>query len=307
MSYECFDVEVIDKVGLVKMTRPEHRWRNAELISPISGRYPTACKFRSPTKLDRGPMETPLDFSKYELDALGDDIRSVVNIPGAIGQAAKYAFTLPFVVAIITWVVFNSRMATWVLLPFSAGALVLAFGASTIIGGYFVTRKRLDTVVDASGRVVNVIGEMHTDVNQIRDGQAQTSVQQVAIGLLENAVFPAVFGTITTAAETSLGPLGRLSSRVTKAPMNMVQKSVLSAIEALPDKEIGQLVDDVADKLPEMSAKRDKLNTEYRQIRDRMDNIVIGVSRTALRSVIGLAVVAAIPLFVWLASGWLLT
>ncbi len=252
---------------------------------------------------------TGIDFAKYDLDRLGADIRSIVDIPGAIGQVARFVLTVPVVVAIITWVVFSSRMATWALVPFVIGAFVLAGFSAAVIGAYVVARKRLDLVADASNRVVDVVGEMHADVMLVKDGHAGTSVQGVAIGLLENAIFPAVFGTITTTAETAMGPFGRFSSSITKTPMSMVQKSVISAVRSLPDREIGQLVSGAGDALtatPAVSAKIERLTTEYGQARAKVEGIVAKVSRAALRSAFGFTLVAAIPLVIWLALGWLL-
>lgn len=251
-------------------------------------------------------QDTPLDFSKYGLEQLGQDVRSLVDIPGAIGQTAKYALTLPFVVAIGTWLVFNGRMG-WPLAPFTFVAFMLSFAASMVIGGYFVARKRLDTVASASSRVVDVIGEMHADVEQLRDGHAETSVQAVAVGLLENAILPAVFGTLTTTAETAAGPLGRIASTVTKAPMKLVEKSVISAVKALPDRKIGDVVDGVGAALPDADSTLSGLRQEYTSVRDKMESIVARVSRTAVGSVLGLAMIAAIPLLIWLVLGWLLS
>ncbi len=91
------------------------------------------------TSVDPG---TGIDFAKYELDELGANIRSIVDVPGAIGQALKYVLTIPFVVAIVVWIVFSSRIAAWIFVPFVIGAFVL--------GGYFVARKRVDLVAGAS-------------------------------------------------------------------------------------------------------------------------------------------------------------
>jgi len=254
-----------------------------------------------------GNPELGIDFAKYELDQLGNDIRSIVDIPGAIGQALKYVLTLPFVVAILTWVVFSSRMSGWALVPFTFIAFLLSFLGALVLGGFFVARKRLDLVATASNRVVDVIGEMHTDVVLVKDGHAGTSVQGVAVGLLENAIFPAVFGTINASAETALGPLGRFTSSVTKAPMKMVQKSVISAVQSLPDKEIGQIVTDVGQAVPAASAGVERLTAEYTQARNKIEDIVSKVSRTALGSTLGLAALASIPLLIWLVLGWLLS
>lgn len=248
---------------------------------------------------------TGIDFASYQLDTLGADVRSIVDIPGALAQTAKYALTLPFIVAIITWAVFNARMAGWVLVPFTLVTYGLSLFAAAILGGFFVVRKRLDTVSDASRQVVDVIGEIHSDIARVKDGHANTSVQKVAIGILENAIFPAVFGTLSATAETALGPLGRFSSGITKAPINMVKTSVVSAIEALPDREIGATIDQVGAALPIAKEDIEKISAEYGKVRDKIEGIVAKVSRTALGSVLGFTAVGAIPLLVWLAIGWI--
>jgi len=255
-------------------------------------------------------MEPGIDFEKYELDELGTDIRSIVDIPGAIGRAAKYTFGLPFVVAIVVWVVFSSRMGTVGLFFFTLVAFFLSFFGAAVIGAYAVARKRLDLVSSASNRVIAMIGVMHNDVVAVKDGHAGTSVQQVAVGLLENAIFPAVFGTIRASAETTLGPLARFSDRITGAPLALVQRTVISAVESLPDKEIGQMIDDAGAALasgPAATARVAAITQQYTNVRDRMEGFVDGVSRTALRSTLGLAVVASIPLLVWLVIGWLIS
>lgn len=250
---------------------------------------------------------TGIDFAKYELDQLGDDIRSIIDVPGAIGQALKYVLAIPVIVGIVTWAVFSSRMGGVALVPFSVVAFMLSFFGAAVIGGFFVARKRLDLVADASNRVVDVIGEMHADVVLVKDGHAGTSVQGVAVGLLENAIFPAVFGTLNATAETAMGPLGRFSSSITKAPMNMVQKSVINAIQSLPDKEIGQIVTNVGEAVPQATAGVERITTEYIQVRDKVEGIVSTVSRTALGSTLGFAAFASIPLVVWLVLGWVLS
>lgn len=257
-----------------------------------------------PSTLDQA---TGIDFAKYELDQLGNDIRSIIDVPGAIGQAFKIVVTLPFVVAIVTWIAFSSRMSVVALVLFSLVAFVLSFLGSVVLGGFFVARKRLDLVADAANRVVDVVGEMHADVVLVKDGHAGTSVQGVAVGLLENAIFPAVFGTLSATAEAAMGPLGRFSSSITKAPMNMVQKSVINAIQSLPDREIGQIIDGIGEDLPAAAAVVQGLGDDYRQARDKIEGIVATVSRTALGSTLGLAGVATIPLALWLILGWVLS
>lgn len=244
-----------------------------------------------------------LDFSEYELGKLGEDIRSLVDLPGAVFQAAKYVLVLPLIVAVLVWIAFGSRMANWALVPFTFIAAGLSLFGAIVIGGFFVARRRLDTVADASTRIVSVIGDMHGDVARIRGGQSETSVQKVAVGLLENAIFPAVFGTVTASAETALGPLGKIASQVTKVPMAMVQKSVVNAIGSLPDREIGSLAADATESASALS----ELADDYTRTKDKVEGIVAKVSRTALGSVLGFALVASIPLIIWLIFGFVLT
>ena len=249
---------------------------------------------------------TGVDFAKYGLDQLGNDIRSIVDVPGAIGQALRVVPILPVVIAIATWIAFGGRMSTVAFIPFALVAFMLSFFGSVVIAGFFVARKRLDLVADASNRLVDVVGEMHADIILVKDGHSGTSVQGVAIGLLENALFPAVFGTLNATAETAMGPLGRFSSTLTKAPLNMVQKSVINAIKSLPDREIGQMIDGIGEDLAATSAVKG-LTDDYRQARDKIEGIVASVSRTALRSTLGLAAVATMPLVIWLILGWVLS
>jgi len=246
-----------------------------------------------------------LDFAKYELDQLGQDVRSVVNVPGAIVQTAKYSFLFPVAVGIGTWLIFSSRMDGF-LGPFVLIAVLLSLLSAMIIGGFFVARKRLDTVASASSRVVDVIGEMHSDVERVRDGHAETSVQQVAVGLLETAILPMVFGSLSTAAE-SAGPLGRIAAKVSKAPVGLVEKSVISAVKALPDHKIGDVAQRVGETLPDTEASLTKLRVEYASVRDKMESFVAKASSAATRSMLALAAIASIPLALWLLLGWVFT
>jgi len=250
---------------------------------------------------------TGIDFAKYGLEQLGEDIRSIVNIPGAVAQAAKYALGIPVVVSTIYWIVFSARMRAFVLLPFSVVTFLLSLVGALVIGGFFVARKRLDTVADASDRVLGVINEMHTDVIRVKEGASGASVQDVAIGLLENAIFPAVFGTLTTAAENTMGPVGRFASSVTKAPMKLVEKSVIDGIRSLPDHELGKVVIDVGESLPAVTSQVNRLAADYQTVRDKMETIVGRVSKAALGSVLGVAGVTSIPLLLWLVFSWVVS
>lgn len=246
---------------------------------------------------------TGIDFSSYELAALSNDVRSIIDVPGAVAQTAKWAFGIPLLVGAVSWIGFSGRMSNLALVAFVFGAMVLSFAAGVVIGGYFVVRKRLDTVADASRRVVAVMGEMHADVVRIRDGRADTSVHEVAVGLLENAVFPLVFDTLTGTAESALGPLGIVAERAARAPRKLVQRSVISAVGALPDRKLGQLLRDSTNAMPVAADLVTAVNGEYQRVRDNIEGIVAKVSRTTLASVLGLAVVSMIPLVIWVVIG----
>jgi len=246
-----------------------------------------------------------INFANYDLSGLGDDVRSIVDLPDAMIKTAKWAFGLPIAVGILSWIIFSGRMAGWVLVPFVLGAMVLSTLTAVFVGGFFVARTRLDTVSTATNRVVSVIGEMHADVVQVKQGHSSTSVQQVATGLLEHAIFPVVFGVVEGMAPGSAsGPLGAIRSKVTGAPMQLVQKSVIAAVAKLPDKEIGTVVDDLAGAMPEISSTLTELNANYQRVAGEVDGVVARVSKATLGSVITAAVLATIPLLLWLILGW---
>ena len=86
----------------------------------------------------------------------------------------------------------------------------------------------------------------------------------------------------------------------------MVQKSVINSIKSLHDREVGQMTDGIGEDLAATSAVK-ALTDDYRQARDKTEGIVASVSRTALRSTLGLAAIATIPLVIWLILGWVLS
>jgi len=250
-----------------------------------------------------------IDFTKYDLTTLGDDVASIVSIPGAMMQAAKWVFGLPIVIGIVSWIVFSGRMSGWILLPFVLVAMALSTLGSALIGGYFVARKRLDLVSQATARVVTVVNEMHTDVVQVKEGASTTSVKALSKGLLENAVFPMAFGFVEGMAPGATpegkGMMARLASRFTDVPIKLVQKSVIGAVDRLPDKEIGSLAADAAGVLPDMSTMLTDLNATYQRVAGDIENVVASVSKATLTSAGSAAALAMLPLIGWLLVGWI--
>lgn len=245
-----------------------------------------------------------LDFTSYDLDELRDDVRSVVDVGGAISAVTRWAIGAAAVAAIVSWIIFQSRIdsgAIAIIFALVAGVCAIPLGAA--VGGWLLARRRLNIVTEASGRVVDVVGQMHGDVLQLRAGTAETSVQQVAVSLLQEAVFPAVFGTVNSTAEGLLGPLSFIAGRVTKAPMKVVEHSVVAAIEALPDRQIGELVDGAVGALHVDDAVRG-VNDHYVQVRGDLTSIVAKVSRTSLIVALTLLMAASMPLIIWLLIGW---
>jgi len=177
-----------------------------------------------------------IDFSKYKLESLGSDIRTIVNVSQALSQTAKSALFIPILIGIPALLFFYSRMTGWVLIPFLLITYLLSLLAAVLIGGFVVARKRLDILCKASNQVVETVGRIHIDIVKVQDGQASTSVREVAVGIAENAVFPAVFGSMED-IRIEKGPFAKLTSSV--SPIHAVKHSVVSAIELLPDREIG--------------------------------------------------------------------
>jgi len=254
---------------------------------------------------DSEPAPSALDFSTYELEGLRCDVKAIVTPRGAIGGVAKWGLGIPVAVCLVVWLVFMSRIdSSLVLVAFSVLAGLLAVPAGVLVGGWRVAGKRLDNVTLATGRIVDVVGEMHTDIVKLHQGHAETSVRQVAVGLLEEAVFPVVFGSVTTVAEGVLGPAGFLADKAARGPMKLVERSVIAAIEGLPDRQIGQLSAGAAEAV-DLNQRVNHVCDEYQVVRGRMTGVVDRVGHTSRRIAISATFAATLPLVVWLIIGWL--
>lgn len=252
-------------------------------------------------------LTSGIDFSAYDLSTVRDDVRSIVDLPTAIAKTARWAFGIPVGVGVLVWIFFSSRMSGWAFIPYVLIAMLLAAPAGALIGGLLVARRRLDTVSQATSRVVNVVGEMHADVMQVRQGAEQTSVKQVATGLLEHAVFPIVFGVAEGFAANASGPFSRFSGQATEFSLGLVQKSVVGAVDRLPDREIGSILDGSGEAVADVTAALTELNGTYQQVVGGIDGVVGTVSKATLGSLVGAAFLSLVPLTIWLVIGWLLT
>lgn len=253
---------------------------------------------------DDAAPEGEIDFGNYDLDGLRADVRSVVDIGAAFRSVMKAAMLTALVVTVVTWIVFSGRIESGAITAFfaiAAGLLALPLGGA--IGAWRTARRRLDTVTEATGKVVGVVGEMHRDVLAVKEGHAETSVQQVAVGLLEEGIFPAVFGSVETAAEGAMGPMSFLSSKITGGPLALVQKSVIGAVESLPDRKIGSVADAATDKL-QIDAIAAGLADDYAKVDERLTGVVAKAARTSLIVGLWLAFWAIAPLALWLVIGW---
>lgn len=242
-----------------------------------------------------------IDFAKYNLDGLSDDIKSIIDIPGAIARVAKWAFVTPVLVGILTWVVFSPRMSGIGTFFFSFGAVILSIMAAVVLGGFAVARQRLDIASQATTRVVNVVGEVHSDVVELKEGASSTTVRQMAVGITQHAILPVVFGV----AEASAGPLARLGS--SGSLMRVVEKSVVNAVSRLPDHEIGSMVDEGAGLASDTASMLGRLDDEYQRVVGNVEGVVQSVSRATLGSLLTFAGISLIPLVLYLIAGWALT
>ena len=230
------------------------------------------------------------------------------SIPAAIASTAKWAIGLPIAVAIITWLVFSSRTSGAVAVLIAFGAALLSILSAVLLGGALVAKKRLAIVSQAADRVVDALGEVHSDVVMLKDGASRTTVQELSIGLLQHAVLPIVFGVVEGASGASSGGVvGKVASLGTDRSMKLVEKSVIAAVKRLPDRELGSIVSDMSDTLPATAEAVATINNEYQRIGSGIEGIVARVSKATVGSSFVAAGLALIPLLLWLAFAWLLT
>lgn len=249
-----------------------------------------------------------LDFSSYDLDGLRDDIGQVLDFGRAVSTMTKWMLGLQLAVVVATWVAFAGRFDSGVWLGlFAVIAGVVSAPLAATVGGWVLARRRLDAVTEASSRVVEVVGLMHADVVRLRRGSAETSVQKVAVSILEEAVFPTVFGTVNTTAEGVLGPVGFLARRATRAPFRLVERSAIRAVSSLPDRDIGRLVDGATEAVGGLDGFAASIADQYSGVGERIGSIVGRVARTSLVVGFGLAVGSTVPIALWWLLGWLLT
>jgi len=219
----------------------------------------------------------------------------------------RWILGLQFVVVTLTAILFASRFDSGLWLGvFSILAGLAAAPLAATVGGWVLGRRRLAAATDASERMVDVVGLIHADVVRLRAGTADASVREVAVGILDEAVFPAVFGTVGTTAEGLLGPLGFLARRATRAPLELVERTVTGAITSLPDRKLGDLLDGTADAVAGLDVAQ-SVAEDYTAARDRVTSVVERVARTSGVVAVGLTVVSVVPLIVWWLFGWIVT
>lgn len=119
----------------------------------------------------------------------------------------RWILGLQIVAIALTAILFAGRFDSGLWLGvFSILAGFAAAPLAATVGGWVLGRRRLASVADASERIVDIVGVMHTDVVRLREGTSEVPAQEVAVGILEEAVFPAVSGAVGATAEGLLGP-----------------------------------------------------------------------------------------------------
>lgn len=251
-----------------------------------------------------------LDLEKYDVQSVAADLTEVANVPKAFAATAWRAALVPIVIAIVTWVVFTSRMATWALLPYTLVATGLSLGVAAVLAIALFTRRQLDAVTDASKRVLGVTAEMHGDLAKLKAGDLRLTVRETASTLSSEVIFPMVEDmSVGVAREFLPGPFKSIASPVIGVPIGVVKKSVAAAIGVLPVDALDAAVElgdeNGADKALEASVV--ELGKRYEGIQSSIEDFVRRAMGRSLVPVLLAGLAVAIPLVLWWLLGWALS
>lgn len=240
-----------------------------------------------------------IDFDEYDVPALSEDLRELVNVAGAVRKVATAAVALAIAAGIFSVVVFGGGGALGAVLVFLVSALLAAVPA-TMVGVTWVARQRLDRVQTTSANVIDMVGRIHADFVRVSEGTASTTVRSFANGILNEAVLPLAFNLVGGFVEGMAGPLGFVVRRADGLLLRMVSQATRAAVDTLPDKRLGEMApSELTTKVVEIS---DRVDREYGEVAGRVAGIVTKGSSVTFGVGTVAILATAIPLALW----WLL-
>jgi len=277
-----------------------------------------------PRKLGRQAVDLGvIDLEKYDFDGLRSDITSILDVQSAIKTTLKWSLLIPVIGSVIAWFVFDGRMPRWTLVPYMIVLIGLLVLVAVNVGLMFVLRNRIAETNQAADRVLAMTSDLHTDYLQVRSGENELPLKEMAGLLTRELVFPVLISGGSSAfstAATASGPMGWLAQRALAVPLRRVEARVLDVLGSSEldqaAKEIEPGFDDriegseivAAALTPTLGSAGDHELVEdwYAKAHEAVHRVVDGMSTVATGSLSTVLFLAALPLVGWLALGWFL-
>lgn len=241
-----------------------------------------------------------IDLSRYDLDSFRDDIANIVGIRLALLNALKVVALVPFIAAVVAWLVLTIPLDGAVL-GFTVFLLfVLAFPVAGLGAVAWVARRRFERTTRAAGRAVELVGLIHADVDAVRETGAEVPMRAVGALVAEEAVFPALrIGIEQWTALT--GPIGFIAQPLVSATLKAIERKAVVLISELPDQPASAApVEDltVQDSVAAAPPTAAAVTREYDALKNKAETIVNRVGGVVTIPLLLVAAGAAI--------GWLL-
>lgn len=260
-----------------------------------------------------------LDLGKYDLDGFRNDVGEIINLPGAMQAIAKRALIITVAVTVVLYLVFAGRLGSVTLFLFMVVAVVLTAVGASAVAVFLLMRTRVDQTVAASSRVVELVEMMHRDYEQVQSGGAQLSIKEVGSEVAQQLVFPALFGAAGQATAMT-GFFGVILRPALRLPMRWVERSVVQALEQLPDATVshegepvegmneGARADIAADAMATSAVESVRfISDAYQTTQHQLERIVGGLGVTVLGPVGFLVLMSLVPLTLLVLLTWWVT
>lgn len=259
-----------------------------------------------------------IDLDKYDFDGLRQDVMDILSLPQAGLEIAKWVGLGPAIAGWIIFMFFSRRMSMWALVPYGVVVTLALILASVGIGLCFVLHRRVAATNAAADRVIYLTSELHRDYLQVRSGDANIPMATMATALTEQLIFPLLSGGALSATSLS-GPVGFVLRPVLSRLINGVQERVLEALNSPTDVELAvddssppltgaEVVATVATaSLVDAVPLPPGLDEWYEKVHAVVLRVVSSAGTVATGSMAAVAFVAAMPLVMVLAAGYLLT
>lgn len=260
-----------------------------------------------------------VDLDQYDFDGLRNDIASILDVQQAVLTTLKWTLLIPLVGSIVAWMVFEGRVAGWLLVPYMIILVLTMVLAAINVGLMFVLRNRIAETNQAADRVLRMTAAVHGDYLKVRAGEADVPMKEIAGLVTRELVFPALFGAGHTAiatATTATGPVGWFGARLLKYPIAAVEKRVLEVLDSPELDEVAAAIEPgfadgvdgrqvvAAALTPALPGESELLHDWYKETYKIVHRVVSGVSTVATGSLGTVLFVAALPFVGWLAFGW---